>query len=373
MSTATYSPPRRRPATTATVDRPRSERISPELVHDAPGPVPPGPVPPGPLPLARWLLGLVLPAGLGIALALAVPGLGGVVHEARQLSAGWLAIAVGLELASGISFVVLFRRFFDRLPGRDARDLAWAEQATGALLPGGGAGGIAIGAWLMRESGVATEWIMRRSGGIFFLTTAVNAFSLVAAGVALMAGVSGTDGLLLVTLPTVVVVVLVIAVVACSHALRRRQTAPAWARVAAAGIEDAERAAFQEPHWRLLGAAGYLGFDMAVLWVTLRAIGPGPSVPDLVLAYNIGYLANLLPVPAGIGVLDVGLTGALVLYGVAPTQAAAAVVIYHAIAFWVPGLGGSFAYLRLRRRLFAKAGRSRPVSRPQVQEQGALS
>jgi len=69
------------------------------------------------------------------------------------------------------------------------------------------------------------------------------------------------------------------------------------------------------------------------------------------LGYSIGYAANALPVPGGIGVLDAGLTGALVLYGVSPVHAAAAVIVYHAIAFWVPGLGGLLAYLRLRPRL----------------------
>jgi hypothetical protein len=56
-------------------------------------------------------------------------------------------------------------------------------------------------------------------------------------------------------------------------------------------------------------------------------------------------------VPGGIGVLDAGMVGALVLYGVAPAQAAAGVLMYHAIAFWVPGVGGLYAYLRLRSRL----------------------
>jgi uncharacterized membrane protein YbhN (UPF0104 family) len=121
-----------------------------------------------------------------------------------------------------------------------------------------------------------------------------------------------------------------------------------------AGVEDAERTALRRPSWRLAGAVGYLGFDIAVLWVCLRAFGINPSVPALVLAYNLGYLANALPIPGGIGVLDAGLTGALALYGVAPAHAAGAVLVYHAIALWVPGLGGLFAYLRLRPRLLGR-------------------
>jgi uncharacterized membrane protein YbhN (UPF0104 family) len=79
------------------------------------------------------------------------------------------------------------------------------------------------------------------------------------------------------------------------------------------------------------------------------------------MGYSIGYAANSLPVPGEIGVLDAGLAGALVLYGVAPAHAAAAVLIYHAIAFWVPGLGGLYAYMRLRPRLL---GPARDQTRP---------
>jgi uncharacterized membrane protein YbhN (UPF0104 family) len=85
--------------------------------------------------------------------------------------------------------------------------------------------------------------------------------------------------------------------------------------------------------------------------VALKAQGHAPNVAVVVAAYSIGYAANSLPVPGGIGVLDAGLTGALVLYNVSPAHAAAAVIVYHAIAFWVPGLGGLWAYLRLRPRL----------------------
>jgi hypothetical protein len=59
----------------------------------------------------------------------------------------------------------------------------------------------------------------------------------------------------------------------------------------------------------------------------------------------------MLPVPGGFGILEVGLAGTLILYGAPATQAAAAVVVYHAIAFWVPSLGGLIGYARLRRRL----------------------
>jgi hypothetical protein len=57
----------------------------------------------------------------------------------------------------------------------------------------------------------------------------------------------------------------------------------------------------------------------------------------------------MLPVPGGFGVLEVGLAATLILYARPPPRAAA-VVVCHAIAFWVPSLGGLMGYGRLRRR-----------------------
>ena len=60
---------------------------------------------------------------------------------------------------------------------------------------------------------------------------------------------------------------------------------------------------------------GYLWFDIAVLWVCFKALGHTPPIADLVLAYQIGYLSNLIPIPGGIGVLDGSFVGMFVLYG----------------------------------------------------------
>jgi hypothetical protein len=67
------------------------------------------------------------------------------------------------------------------------------------------------------------------------------------------------------------------------------------------------------------------------------------------LAYQIGYLSNFIPVPGGIGVLDGSLVGILVLYGVAGTVATAATLVYHAIALWVPAVWGTIAFIVLQK------------------------
>lgn len=311
--------------------------------------------------IGRRLATLALLVALAVALVLAVPGLEGVRQEISHMNPRFVAVAVVLELASDVGFVVVFRLFFDRLSARDGRLLAWTEEGSGALLPGGGAGGLAIGGWLIHLTGVPTAWIVRRSGALFCLTSAVNGVALIGSGLALAAGVSGPHDFVLTVLPALLVALLTLAVVALPRILRSRRRAPRWVRSIGGFVEEAEQITFKQPNWRLLGALAYLGFDMAAFAICLKAVGATPSFPALIMAYNIGYLANAVPIPASIGVLDAGLAGALVLYGVSATHAVAAVLVYRAIALWIPGVGGLLAYLRVRPRL-TRARRPTPAA-----------
>jgi uncharacterized protein (TIRG00374 family) len=83
--------------------------------------------------------------------------------------------------------------------------------------------------------------------------------------------------------------------------------------------------------------------------VCFRALGEAPDAVTISLAFLIGYLGNILPIPGGIGALDGGLTAALILYGANAATAAAAVLAYHALVLWIPTLLGTIAFLRLRK------------------------
>jgi hypothetical protein len=49
--------------------------------------------------------------------------------------------------------------------------------------------------------------------------------------------------------------------------------------------------------------------------------------------------------------VDAGLIGVLVLYHQPLAETTAAVLVYHAISLWVPGLLGTVAFVQLRRTL----------------------
>ena len=67
------------------------------------------------------------------------------------------------------------------------------------------------------------------------------------------------------------------------------------------------------------------------------------------MGYLIGQLGGLLPIPGGIGGIDGGLIGTLIVYGAPAAGTAAAVLAYRVILFWLPLIVGGIAFAALRR------------------------
>jgi uncharacterized membrane protein YbhN (UPF0104 family) len=99
----------------------------------------------------------------------------------------------------------------------------------------------------------------------------------------------------------------------------------------------------------LLGALGWWGFDIATLWACFHAFGASPDKAVIVMAYFVGWIANTLPLPGGIGGVEGGMIGTLTAFGVDFETAVVAVLAYRAFSFWLPTLPGVAAYLQLRR------------------------
>ena len=58
------------------------------------------------------------------------------------------------------------------------------------------------------------------------------------------------------------------------------------------------------------------------------------------MSYYLGMLANVLPLPGGIGGVDGGMIGALIAFGVQADLAIVSVLTYRAFSFWLPTLPG---------------------------------
>ena len=68
--------------------------------------------------------------------------------------------------------------------------------------------------------------------------------------------------------------------------------------------------------WAIAAGAGYLAFNIATLWATLRAFHGNAALEPISMGYLIGQLAGGIPIPRGLGAVAAGLVGALTLYGI---------------------------------------------------------
>jgi uncharacterized membrane protein YbhN (UPF0104 family) len=304
--------------------------------------------------LRNGFITLVLAGALVVGLLLAVPGLKGVATALSHMKAEWVVVAVLLEVLSCASYIVVFLRVFDRAPLRVGARVALSEEAFGAAVSLGGVGSLAVGAWLMVERGANAGRIAERSAVLFLYTSAINAITLILAGLGLFLWLPGPSNPLLSIVPAavgVLVLVLFLLLPRCVDGIVRR-VGPgrlhAFLTETAASVRDTRQLVFH-PDWGLVGAIGYLWFDIAVLFACFAAAGHVPPLAPVVLAYQIAYLSNFIPVPGGIGVLDGSMIGMLVVYGLGGTVATAATLAYHAISLWIPALWGTIAFIVLQK------------------------
>jgi len=305
--------------------------------------------------LRNALISVVLLLVLVVGLLLAVPGLHGVGHAITHMSMAWLVGAVLLEVASCLGYVLAFLQVFDRAPLRFGARVALAEQAFGAAVAIGGAGSAAIGSWLLVERGAPVVRVVERSAVLFLLTSAINVITAVLASVGLLVGLlPGTHRTYLAIITAVVgtaVFIFFLTLPKFADRLAERRE-PGKVRTflteTSVSVRETERLLLSRD-WRIIGAVAFLWCDIGVLIACFAATGHVPPLSTIVIAYQLGYLVNIIPIPGSIGVLDGSLVGLFVLMGVNATRATAATLVYHAIALWVPASWGTVAFLVLRR------------------------
>jgi uncharacterized protein (TIRG00374 family) len=321
--------------------------------------------------LARRAAGLGLVVLVVALLISTLPGLGEVRERFANAEPFWLVAVFALEVGSCLAYVVAFRGVFcTRLGWRFSYEIGMAEQGTNVLLPAGGVGGLALGAWALRQGGMSTGHIARRSVAFFVLTSAPNFFCAAVFGCALAAGVLPGAGPLVLTWVLGLLAVAAIVLVALlprilarvgpdrggseAHGSRRtraRRFARRAAVTIADGVHDAAGLLRTREPYVVFGAVGYMALDVAALAAAFAAFGTTPPFAAFVFAYVIGQLGGLIPLPGGIGGTDGGLIGALALYGSPLSQATAAVLAYRAVQLGIPAILGSVAFVQLRRTL----------------------
>jgi uncharacterized membrane protein YbhN (UPF0104 family) len=317
---------------------------------------------------------LVLAAVLvgAVALVSLLPGLDSVRDAFAGARWEWLVLAALLEGLSCLSYVLVFRAVFcPRMPWRASYEIGAAELATNSVVSVGGAGGLALGAWILRRGGMPASLIARRTVAFFLITSLANVAALIVAGIGLGTGVlHGAPGRALGWAPAALglaAVLVALAVPAAARFLARRighTSVEKALQALAAGVEEALALLRSRDPAVIAGAAGYMLFDVAMLGVCFAAFGLAvPPAAVLLMAYLIGQLGGLIPLPGGVGGVDGGLIGTLVLYGAGATAAATAVLAYRAIVLLLPLALGVPALRQVRRRLRTEvppAGRCDP-------------
>jgi uncharacterized membrane protein YbhN (UPF0104 family) len=295
---------------------------------------------------------------VGLVVLLA-PGLGEVRDRLEGARPEWIALAVVFEALSGVSYVLMFRPIFcPRMSWRTSYELGMSELAAGSLVPASGAGGLALGAWALRKGGMAAEDIARRTVAFYVIKSATNFAAVVVVGITMWLGAGPGTSPLLTILPAALALAAIAAVpalAALAGRQRPRRGRPRWVEFAAGALGDGVREAgrvLRRGDLRVIaGSLGYWAFDNAVLWAGFRAFGESPPITLILMGYLLGQLGGLLPIPGGIGGIEGGLIGTLIVIGLPAAVTAAAVLAYRVILFWVPLLVGSVAFNSLRRGL----------------------
>jgi uncharacterized protein (TIRG00374 family) len=300
-------------------------------------------------------------------------GLQSTWNRLQQGDVWWLALALVLEVLSYAGYVAVFRAVFardaPRIDWRASYQITLAGLVATRLFAAAGAGGIALTAWALRRSGMEPRIVACRLIAFMALLYSVYMLSLLIDGLGLYFGLWAGVAPFAITVVPALFGAFVIAVFLAVSTLpgdfdrlvarwtsgggrvgdiaRRLATAPASA---ASGVRTAI-ALLRSRDPALLGAVAWWGFDIATLWACFHAFGASPDKAVIVMAYFVGWIANTLPLPGGVGAVEGGLIGSFSAFGVSVQTAVVAVLAYRAFSFWLPTLPGAVAYFQLRRTI----------------------
>jgi len=296
---------------------------------------------------------------------------GTTVHRIERGNTWWIVVGVVLEVLSFGGYVVLFRSVFVRGQGRigwrESYEITMAGLAATRLFAAAGAGGVALTAWALRRSGMEPRLVGCRMVAFMVLLYVVYMGSLLIDGLGLGVGLFPGGGSFAITIvPAIAAFILFVVAGLISllpgdverrlarwapgtgrlhHLIGRLATAPA---LAASGVRTAI-GLIRSRDVGLLGALAWWGFDISVLWAMFHAFGSTPTFTVIWMAYFVGMLGNLLPLPGGLGGVEGGMIGAFAAFNVNLELAVLAVLSYRAISFWLPTFPGAVAYFQLRR------------------------
>jgi uncharacterized membrane protein YbhN (UPF0104 family) len=297
-----------------------------------------------------------------------------------DLSWSWIGLLAAATVLNLVTFAPPWQIVLPGLRFWSALILTQISTALAMVVPGGAAVGIAGAYGVLRRWGFRSRDI-GRAVTIVSLWNQMANVSYPAIAVVLLA-VFGGDSPVLLTAGIVGAAVLAVAVIAVAvvvssgraatalgdlsarladWVLGRLRRPPVTWRGASFDRFRADAAQLLHRRWHVLTLATYAGTltVFLVLLVALRALDVPASEVSLVEAFAAWSLARLLgtfPItPGGIGVVELGLTGALVAFGGNNAGVVAAVLVYRFLTMVPTIVFGLVAATTLRRHTIARA------------------
>jgi uncharacterized membrane protein YbhN (UPF0104 family) len=286
-----------------------------------------------------------------------VPGLSGVRSAIAGASPGWVAVALVIQLVGLAGAVVFVQAVFDELPRRLTWWQGWGMQGANAVLPTAGSTGVSY--WTVNAVGWSTYQFAERTAVMIIAPAAPNLVLILVFGVGMGLGLfAGSSDWWLTWLPAAIAFAvaagaIVVAVWAEKLARRvKRQRLAQAITVVATGVTGTV-AILRRRSWRVIGTWVDLLGSIGVLWASLIAVGDHLPFSIVAMGYLVGQIAQVIPVPGGVGAIDAGVTGALVLYGAPATITTAGELISHGIDLAVPIVTGVIAFFFLPHQIEA--------------------
>jgi uncharacterized protein (TIRG00374 family) len=322
----------------------------------------------------------------GVSLYLLLPSLAAVFGSWRdlfELEPQWFAVALGFESLSILAIWAL-QRIALRAPSWFAVGTSQlAASAFGRIVPGGMAAAGALQYRMLVRAGVPPG----RVGSALAATSALLFAGLLAVPLlalpAIIAGTPVEHRLLHALWLGGVVFVLMLGAGAgafafdrplelvghsvewCLRLLRRPRSGPPLSDALREERDQIRRTLGERWAMAVTASVGKSLFDYLALVATLYAVHATPDPALVLLAYVTGSLLGMVPLtPGGLGFVEAGLTGTLVLAGVDPGAAAAATLAYRLASFWLPLPAGAVGYWLFRRRVGATPAPAPPEAPP---------
>jgi uncharacterized protein (TIRG00374 family) len=312
-----------------------------------------------------------------LGLYLLLPQLAGLEDTWSRIGDGspfWILLAFVFALGMFWGYIELFRGVFSKVAEgvigrRESYLITMAGLAASRIFAAGGAGGLVLQAWALRQAGLPRRVVADKTISFLVLTYFPYAAAVIICGLGLRIGIFPGEAPFAMTVVPAVIAVLMMGIAALillvPTDLQRRldgfarrtgwvgriaQKLASIPAASSAGLHDAiKHIRSRDP--ALLGAVAYWAFQIAVLWAAFRAFGDAPPLAVLIQAFFVGMLGNLLPIPGGVGGVEGGMIGAFAAFGVDAGLAVVAVLVFRALTFWLPLLPGVIAFFKLRARV----------------------